>query len=114
MPYSDALTMDQVVFHIPRHYGEDDRGNDAWIEDYAVEYFGCSVQPLDSAEYLTSSSDQMVARWQFFGPPDMQLSSHDLIEVDGQKYEVDGRPGIARAASPFLTHLEAVLKEYTG
>lgn len=110
----DSLLMDQMVVHIPRHYGEDDRGNDAWIEDPGVEVYGCSVQPLDSVEYLTSASDQVVSRWQFFGPKDMGLTASDLIEVDGDKYEVDGKPGLARAVTPFLTHTSAVLKEYTG
>jgi len=110
----NSLLMDQTVVHIPRHYGEDDRGNDAWIEDPGREVMGCSVQPLDSAEYLTSASDQIVSRWQFFGPKDMGLKATDLIEVDGEKYEVDGKPGLAKAVTPFLTHTSAVLKEFTG
>jgi hypothetical protein len=106
--------MDQTVEHIGRHYGEDERGNDAWIEEDPVEVANCSVQPLDSAEYLTSASDQVVSRWQFFGPPDMVLKHTDLIRVDGTTYEIDGKPGLARSVSPFLAHTSAVLKEYTG
>ncbi|WP_270892272.1 hypothetical protein [Streptomyces sp. DHE17-7] len=106
--------MDQTVVHIVRYYGEDDRGNEAWIEEPGVEVDGCSVQPLDSTEYLTSASDHIVSRWQFFGPRSMGLKSTDLIEVDGEKYEVDGKPGLARSVTPFLTHTSAVLKEFTG
>lgn len=112
--FGKSLLMDQVVVHIERHYGEDDRGNDVWIEGPGVEVWGCSVQPLDSAEYLTSSSDRIVSRWQFFGPKDMGLKATDLIEVDGEKYEVDGKPSLARSVTPFLTHTSAVLKEFTG
>ncbi len=112
--FGQSPLLDQSVQHIARHYGEDDRGNEAWIEDDPVEVGNCSVQPLDSAEYLTSDSDQIVSRWQFFGPPDMGLKGTDLIQVDGEKYQVDGKPGIARSVSPFLTHTTAVLKEYTG
>ncbi|MDX2802380.1 hypothetical protein [Streptomyces scabiei] len=112
--FGDSLLMDQTVTHIPRHYGEDDRGNDAWIEDDPVVVANCSVQPLDSTEYLTSASDRIVSRWQFFGPQEMGLKATDLIEVDGEKYEVDGKPGVAKAVTPFLTHTSAVLKEYTG
>lgn len=112
--FGQSPLLDQTVRHIPRHYGEDDRGNDAWIEDTPVEVDGCSVQPLDSAEYLTSASDLVVSRWQFFGPPGMGLKATDLIEVDGAKYQVDGAPGLARSVSPFLAHTSAVLKEYTG
>lgn len=112
--FGQSPLMDQTVQRIPRHYGEDDRGNDAWIEDAPVTVEHCSVQPLDSAEYLTSASDQIVSRWQFFGPPDMGLKATDLIRVDGETYEVDGRPGLARSVSPFLAHTTAVLKEYTG
>ena len=112
--FGQSPLMDQTVTHIPRHYGEDDRGNDAWIQGDPVEVENCSVQPLDSAEYLTSASDRIVSRWQFFGPPGMGLKATDLIEVDGEKYEVDGKPGLARSISPFLTHTSAVLKEFTG
>lgn len=112
--FGNSLLLDQTVVHIPRHYGEDERGNDAWIEDTPVEVSGCSVQPLDSTEYLTSASDQVVSRWQFFGPKDMGLTANDLIQVGEDKYEVDGKPGQAKAVTPFLTHTSAVLKEYTG
>lgn len=112
--FGDSALMDQTVQHIPRHYGEDGRGNDAWIEDEPVTVERCSVQPLDSAEYLTASADQVVSRWMFFGPSDMGLTAHDLIRVDEDTYEVDGKPGIARALASFLTHTSAVLKEYTG
>ncbi|MBP5918780.1 hypothetical protein F3K34_44425 [Streptomyces sp. LBUM 1486] len=114
MTFGDSLLMDQTVDHIPRHYGEDDRGNDAWIEGTPVAVPNCSVQPLDSTEYLSSASDQVISRWQFFGPKTMELKAGDLIEVDGEKYEVDGRPGIARSVTPFLSHTSAVLKEYRG
>ncbi|RLL68137.1 hypothetical protein [Streptomyces sp. Z26] len=106
--------LDQTVQHIARHEGEDDRGNDAWIEADPVDVERCSVQPLDSVEYLTSASNQIVSRWQFFGPPDMGLSGTDLIAVDGARYEVDGKPGIVRSLAPFLAHTSAILKEYTG
>jgi hypothetical protein len=112
--FGQSPLMDQTVTHIPRHYGEDDRGNDAWIQGDPVAVENCSVQPLDSAEYLTSASDRIVSRWQFFGPPGMGLKATDLIEVDGDKYEVDGKPGLARSVSPFLAHTSAVLKEFTG
>ncbi|MGV4890410.1 hypothetical protein ACSR0Z_28100 [Streptomyces viridosporus] len=112
--FRDSLLMDQTVVHISRSYGEDERGNDAWREDGRVEVPGCSVQPLDSTEYLTSASDHIVSRWQFFGPRDMGLKATDLIEVDGETYEVDGKPGLARATTPFLAHTTAVLKEFTG
>lgn len=112
--FGQSPLMDQTVTHIPRHYGEDDRGNDAWIQGDPVEVENCSVQPLDSAEYLSSDSDRIVSRWQFFGPPGMGLKATDLIEVDGEKYEVDGKPGLARSVSPFLAHTSAVLKEFTG
>lgn len=112
--FGQSPLMDQTVTHIPRHYGEDERGNDAWIEDTPVEVADCSVQPLDSAEYLTSASDRIVSRWQFFGPPGMGLKATDLIRVDGETYQVDGKPGLARSVSPFLAHTSAVLKEYTG
>lgn len=112
--FGQSPLLDQTVQHIPRHYGEDDRGNDAWIEGDTVDVADCSVQPLDSAEYLTSSSDRIVSRWQFFGPPGMGLKATDLIQVDGEKYEIDGKPGLARSVSPFLAHTSAVLKEYKG
>ncbi|MFI1678838.1 hypothetical protein [Streptomyces sp. NPDC020607] len=112
--FGQSALMDQTVQHIARHYGEDERGNERWIEAAPVDVALCSVQPLDSAEYLTSASDRIVSRWQFFGPSDMGLKGTDLIAVDGTKYEVDGKPGIARSLSPFLTHTTAVLKEFTG
>ncbi|MCF0087162.1 MULTISPECIES: hypothetical protein [unclassified Streptomyces] len=112
--FGQSPLLDQTVQHIARHLGEDDRGNDAWIEDDPVDVPHCSVQPLDSTEYLTSASDQIVSRWQFFGPPDMGLEPTDLIEADGQRYEVDGKPGLNHAVSSFLVHTSAVLKEYTG
>lgn len=112
--FGQSPLLDQTVQHVPREYGEDDRGNDGWIEGTPRTFENCSVQPLDSAEYLTSASDQIVSRWQFFGPPDMGLKGTDLIAVDGERYEVDGKPGLARSVSPFLTHTTAVLKEFTG
>ena len=112
--FGQSPLMDQTVTHIPRHYGEDERGNDAWVEDAPVEVENCSVQPLDSAEYLTAAADRIVSRWQFFGPSGMGLKATDLIEVDGTRYEVDGKPGLARSVSPFLAHTSAVLKEFTG
>lgn len=112
--FGRSVLMDQAVEYIARYYGPDDRGNDAWIEADPVEVEHCSVQPLDSVEYLTSSADQIVARWQFFGPPDMGLTGTDLIRVDGTTYEVDGKPGIARAVSAFLGHTTAILKEVQG
>jgi len=114
MVFGQSALMDQTVQHIARHYGEDERGNETWLEADPVDVEHCSVQPLDSAEYLTSTSDQIVSRWQFFGPPGMGLKATDLIAVDGEKYEVDGKPGIARALASFLTHTTAVLKEFTG
>jgi hypothetical protein len=114
MVFGQSPLLDQTVQHIPRHYGEDDRGNDGWIEDDPVTVPNCSVQPLDSTEYLTSASDQVVSRWQFFGPTDMGLKATDLIEVDGQRYEVDGSPGAFGSVSPFLAHTSAVLKEVKG
>ncbi|MFH9011229.1 hypothetical protein ACH4C6_07615 [Streptomyces sp. NPDC017943] len=112
--FGQSPLLDHTVLHIPREYGEDDRGNDAWVEGTPVEVANCSVQPLDSAEYLTSASDHIVSRWQFFGPPDMDLKATDLIQVGEDKYEIDGKPGKARSVSPFLAHTTAVLKEYTG
>ncbi|EFL01589.1 predicted protein [Streptomyces sp. SPB78] len=112
--FGQSPLLDQTVEHIARHLGQDERGNDAWIEEAPVAVEHCSVQPLDSVEYLTSASDQIVSRWQFFGPPDMRLAATDLLRADGTTYEVDGRPGLARAVSPFLTHTSAVLKEVTG
>ena len=114
MPFGDSLLMDQTVQHIGRHYGEDERGNEVWIEDAPVDVEHCSVQPLDSTEYLTSASDLIVSRWQFLGPPGMGLKGTDLIAVDGEKYEVDGKPSVARSVTPFLTHTTAILKEFTG
>ncbi|MDX3044104.1 hypothetical protein PV383_44130 [Streptomyces caniscabiei] len=114
MVFGDSLLMDQTVVHIARQYAQDDRGNDAWVEAPGVEVANCSVQPLDSTEYLTSASDQVISRWQFFGPKSMELKAGDLVEVDGEKYEVDGKPGLAKAVTPFLTHTSAVLKEYQG
>lgn len=112
--FADSLTMDQSVIVVRREMVQDDRGNDVWSES-ETEVFGCSVQPLDSTEYLTSASDRVVSRWQFFGPPGMELKATDLIRVaDDETYEVDGRPSIARGATRFLTHTSAVLKEYTG
>lgn len=112
--FGQSPLLDQTVQHIARHYGEDDRGNEAWIEADPVPVANCSVQPLDSAEYLTSASDRIVSRWQFFGPPDMGLKATDLIQVGEDKYEVDGKPGLARSVSPFLAHTTAILKEFTG
>jgi hypothetical protein len=112
--FGRSVLMDQTVEHIARHYGEDDRGNDAWIEEEPVEVEHCSVQPLDSVEYLTAAADQIVSRWQFFGPPDMGLKGTDWIKADGTTYEVDGEPSIARSVAPFLTHTTAILKKVTG
>ncbi|MFE6426743.1 hypothetical protein ACFVOB_14895 [Streptomyces rochei] len=112
--FGQSPLLDQTVEHIARHYGEDERGNEAWVEAAPVPVANCSVQPLDSAEYLTSASDHIVSRWQFFGPPDMGLKATDLIRADGETYEVDGKPGLARSVTPFLTHTSAVLKEFTG
>ena len=35
--FGQSPLLDQTVTHIPRHYGEDERGNDAWVEDAPVE-----------------------------------------------------------------------------
>ncbi|MFJ3084992.1 hypothetical protein [Streptomyces sp. NPDC086838] len=112
--FGRSVLMDQTVEHIARHYGEDDRGNDAWIEEEPVEVEYCSVQPLDSVEYLTAAADQTVSRWQFFGPPDMGLKGTDWIKADGTTYEVDGESSVARSVAPFLTHTTAILKEVKG
>ncbi|MFJ2848324.1 hypothetical protein [Streptomyces rubiginosohelvolus] len=112
--FGRSVLMDQTVSHIRRHYGEDDRGNERWIEADPVEVEHCSVQPLDSVEYLTAAADQTVSRWQFFGPPGMGVDHTDLIQVGEDKYEVDGQPSVARSVSSFLTHTTAILKEYTG
>ncbi len=112
--FGRSVLLDQTVSHIRRHYGEDDRGNEQWIEEDPVDVEHCSVQPLDSVEYLTAAANQTVSRWQFFGPADMGLAHTDLIQVDGTKYEVDGKPGVARSVAPFLSHTTAILKEYTG
>ncbi|MEY2249316.1 hypothetical protein AB8A21_41465 [Streptomyces sp. BF23-18] len=112
--FGQSPLMDQTVQLIPREYGEDDRGNDAWVEGDPVTVEHCSVQPLDSAEYLTSASDQIVSRWQFFGPPDMGLKGTDLIQVGDDTYEIDGSPGQFPSVSPFLAHTSAVLKEVRG
>lgn len=112
--FGRSVLMDQTVQHIARHYEQDDRGNERWVENPPVEVEHCSVQPLDSVEYLTAAADQTVSRWQFFGPPGMGLAHTDLIEADGTKYEVDGKASVARSVSAFLTHTTAILKEYTG
>lgn len=112
--FGRTALMDQTVQHVSRYYGSDERGNDAWQEDPPVDVEHCSVQPLDSVEYLSSASDQVVSRWQFFGPPGMDLKATDLIRADGKEYEIDGQPGLNRAVSPLLSHTSAVLKEVTG
>lgn len=112
--FGRSVLLDQAVEHIARHYGQDDRGNEAWVEADPVEVEHCSVQPLDSVEYLTADADRTVSRWQFFGPPDMGLSHTDLIKVGEDTYEVDGKPSVARSVVPFLAHTTAILKEFTG
>lgn len=112
--FGQSVLMDQAVEHIARSYGQDDRGNEGWIEEEPVEVEHCSVQPLDSAEYLTAAADRTVSRWSFFGPPGMGLKHTDLIKVGDSKYEIDGKPDVARSVSTFLTHTTAILKEYTG
>lgn len=109
-----SALMDQTVQHIPRTAAADDRGNDVWEQGDPVDVAGCSVQPLDSVEYLSSAADHVVSRWQFLGPPGMGLGSYDLIRVDGETYEVDGKPSVARSVTPGLAHTSAILKEYTG
>ncbi|WP_344500340.1 hypothetical protein [Streptomyces enissocaesilis] len=105
--------MDQTVTLLRSVKGEDERGNETWT-DTETEVQGCSVQALDSVEYL-SSADQIISRWQFLGPPGMGLKATDRIKVsDGEVYQVDGKPSVARSLSPFLSHTTAILKEVTG
>jgi hypothetical protein len=105
--------MDQAVILLRSVRGVDDRGNETWT-DTEIPVENCSVQALDSVEYLTAA-DQIVSRWQFLGPPGMGLKSTDRVKVsDEEIYQVDGKPSVARSVSPYLSHTTAILKEVTG
>lgn len=111
--FGDSVLMDQTVTLLRSVKGEDDRGNETWTDE-EIEVKGCSVQALDSVEYL-SSADQVISRWQFLGPPGMGMKATDRVQVSEQEvYAVDGKPTVARSLSPFLTHTTAILKEVTG
>lgn len=50
---------------------------------------GCSVQPVVGDEF-NQGRDAITTRWNWFGPPDADVTSADRIEHKGAAYEVDG------------------------
>lgn len=90
----------------------------------------CSLQPLQgtaSVEAALSSSDSIVTRWTFYGPPGIDLKASDRVqqakdrvspvESDADAHfdlAVDGDPDEWILTGTALDHSEAYLKRWSG
>jgi hypothetical protein len=93
--------------------GQDADGNDTYAEQ-SIDRPGCVVEPRNSSE-LVQGQDLVIVGLTVYDPdPDPYLTT-DLVEVDGERYEVDGLPGNYR--SPFTATVgpqQVALTKYTG
>jgi hypothetical protein len=93
------------------HITTDDYGDRS--ETGRATYPGCSVQPLTTVETL-DTGDQVVTRWMLYGPPIVEASPVDRIEVDGGLFELDGELQLWRGLDGRPHHVEGYLKRSTG
>ncbi|WP_103353611.1 hypothetical protein [Amycolatopsis sp. CA-128772] len=100
-------TLTATVVHIETNdYG--DR-----TETGRATYAGCVVQPLSTVEQL-DTGDQVVTRWTLYGPPLLDASPTDRIEVAGDTYELDGDLQLWRGLDGRPHHVEAFLRRVKG
>jgi hypothetical protein len=75
---------------------------------------GCRWQPMVSDEETAQHRQGVVKRLNFFGPPDMALTAHSRVEVEGEVYEVEGSVRPWMSPSGNLDHIEAHLMRAEG
>lgn len=85
----------------------DDYGNVVPGAESRVEY-PARLEETGSTE-VTLDRDTVTSDWRVFLPPEAAISAYDRVEVDGEMYEVVGRP--ARLRTPRgVHHVEARLR----
>lgn len=90
--------------------GPDDYGNTAYREDATV-ITGALVQPTLVAREELGQADITVTRWKIWVQPTVDLASVDAIDVDGERFEVEGDPMHWPDFHGGIHHIEAYLKK---
>lgn len=75
---------------------------------------GCRWQPMVSDEETAQGRQGVVKRLMLFGPPDMALTEHSRVRIDGDDYDVDGHVRRWSSPSGSLDHIEAHLMRAEG
>lgn len=100
------LTQEATVVSRP-FAGVDEYGNPTMGPEVRVAYPARLEQT--GSEEITTDRDTVISDWRIFFPPEAVISALDRVEVEGEAFEVVGRP--ARQRTPRgLHHVEARLR----
>lgn len=112
--------------------GEEDAYGNPIIDEPTRTHYerSCSLQPLQgtaSVEAMLATSDSVVTRWQFYGPPDVVVTAADRVQQardrvskvlsDDDAYldlQVDGDEDEWFATGTDLDHVEGYLRRWSG
>lgn len=82
-----------------------------WSDPERRRIDGCVFQPLPGDEF-NQGRDAVTTRWEWFGPPNSDVTSQDRIEYRGVFYEVDGSVGKPEGLG--LDHDHAICRRVDG
>jgi hypothetical protein len=114
LPHGETVTIVR-----PGPPTQDEYGNDVPGAPTEIAVPGCGVAPRDGnsagSNELTQARDTVIVGLTLYAPAGTDLRATDQVRVDGDLYEVQGRPGSFR--SPFTGSsgpVEAALQLVTG
>lgn len=92
--------------------GQDEYGNDIH-GTVTVTIPNCSVQPRASTED-NNGRIQVISGVELYAPADPLITSSDVVEFDGRRYEVEGDPGVWASPNGVLRYQQVALRRVTG
>lgn len=107
MTFRRLLTQTATVIRRDSIGQVDEYGNPLPGPEARTDY-PARLEQVNTREVLVDR-ETVTSEWRLFLPPEAVISAQDLVEVDGERFEVMGRP--ARESSPRGTHhVEALLR----
>jgi hypothetical protein len=110
MPLSNLLSRDVIIIRRSASDLYDEYGNEG-VPDEAMT---ATVGELQQRSGTESEQTVGVSEWLLVLAPDVDIDNSDIVEVDGQRYEVTGPPDVLHSIVTHRPdHIEVALR-YSG
>lgn len=110
------LGWNTIILHRRAVTGVDEYGNDVH-GTVDITITGCSVQPRVTQSATAEDNVgrvQVISGLTLLAPADPIITSSDVVEFDGRRYEADGDPAVWRMPNGMVAYQQVALRRVTG